>query len=270
MASLTGDASLCIDGEAVASLGDLALIQFTRRFALMAGSLLIATPSLAMSPDDPMARIGGYFLMTYADPNGVLRSADLISALGGVSGFFAQLRARELLKTPAWQARKGALVDVETKDGAHYVFGDAINVGLYGSSEDGLGLWNYIAPAAGDPQIESKIDLMEIAAHTAATVGDPAFGVARVPPAYHPSEPALAALKRDAPVLLAELQRLKVPADQYVTLFGGTAQKIVPFVAGERDFKVDAKLPPFEAVRLFMETAVPMSKIDPGSIGVRL
>jgi hypothetical protein len=246
------------------------LVHFTRRLALIAGSLLMTTPSLAMTPDEPMARIGGYFLMKYAGPDGVLRSADLISALGGVSGFFAQLRARDLLKTPAWQARKGALVDAGTQDGAHYVFGDAINVGLYGSSTDGLGLWNYIAPAAGDPKIESKIDLMEIAAHTAATVGDAAFGVPRVPAAYRPSEAPLAALKRDAPILLAEMQRLKVPAEQFVTVFGGAAQKLVPFAAGERDFKVDAKLPPFEAVRLFMEAAVPMSKIDPASIGVRL
>jgi hypothetical protein len=246
------------------------LIQLTRRLALMAGTLMMATPSLAMSPDEPMARIGGYFLMKYAGPNGALKSADLISALGGVAGFFVHLRAQDLVKTPAWQARKDALVDVKTRDGAHYAFGDAINVGLYGSPSDGLGLWNYVAPAAGDPEIASKIDLMEIAAHTAATVGDAAFGVPRVPAEYRPSEPPLAALKRDAPVLLAELQRLKVPTDQYVTLFGGAAQKLVPFTAGDRDFQVDAKLPPFEAVRLFMETAVPMSKIDPASIGIRL
>ena len=228
----------------------------------------MATPSLAMSPDEPMARIGGYFLMKYARPDGALKSADLISALGGAAGFFAQLRARALLKTPAWAARKDAFVDVATKDGGRYFFGDAINVGLYGSSTDGLGLWNYIAPAAGDPEIESRIDLMEIAAHTAATVGGPEFGVPRTPSAYRPSEPSLATLKRDAPVLLAELKRLNVPAEQFVTLFGGAAQKLVPFTAGERDFQVDAKLPPFEAVRLFMETAVPMSKVDPAALGV--
>jgi hypothetical protein len=248
--------------------GDLALIQFTRRFALMIAPLLMAAPSLAMTPEEPTARIGGYFLMKYAKPDSTLKSADLVSALGATAGFFAQLRARELLKTPAWQAHQGAWADVETRDGAHYFFGDAINVGLYGSSTDGPGLWNYIAPAAGDPDIERKIDLREIAAHTAATVGDATFGVPRTPPAYAPSEPPLTALKRDAPVLLAEMQRLKAPANQYVTLFGGAAQKLVPFVAGQRSFKVDTKLPPFEAVRLFMETAVPMSKIDPAAIGV--
>lgn len=230
-----------------------------------------------MSPDDPQARIGGYFLMEYGAATGTLASVNLMSAFGSVAGVFAQIHAREMLKSGAWKIEKDAMMDVLGKNGHNYCLGNAINVALFGARREGLtkecgvgpegaGLWNYIAAAANDPAIERKIDLDEITKHNAIVVGTSDYGVPRSVDGYLPSENMVAAAKRHYSALQSEMNRLNVRADQYVYVFGASAQRTVAFTSGKRDFNAAPKLPPIAAIQLFMEAAISTSKLDLSTI----
>ena len=254
---------------------------YTRRFLLGAAAVLLggSVASAAMSPDDPIARVGGYFLTQYGGPDGPLASTNLISAMGSVSGLFAQLKARALLQSGVWKQDDNSFTRATTADGQTFFFGDAPNVALYGAvsqrledhyghGPEGLGLWNYVAAAARDPKIGSEVDIGEIAQHTAESLGSSAFGVPRAPAGFQPSEPPLTALGRHARPLWDEFKRLEVSPDDYTRVFGLATQNMIPWTAGERGVAASPKMPAAIAVRLFMEAAIPMAKVDPHIVGV--
>jgi hypothetical protein len=227
-----------------------------------------------MTPDaitqQANADIGGYIMMKYGGVEGAtLQTANAVSALGALAGVFAQAQARAMLASGALPQTQSSLVEAVTKDGARYYFGDAINACVLEGSRERPSFWNLAAAAAQDPEIGAKIDLNEIAAHTAHELGGPGFGVPRIDARYGLSEAPIAAVRAHALVLLDRFKQINIDPANLMLAFGLVAQGLASFVAGEhKDVQVSVAMPRVEIVRLYMEAAVPMSKLDLRALGM--
>ncbi len=216
------------------------------------------------------AHLGGYLLMQYRDVGGMLQAANAVSALGAWAGIFAQIQAHALLLNGVIPQTETTLVEVITRDGDRFFYGDAINACLFeGGGDKFLSFWNLAAGAANDPDIGKKIDVLEIARYTSKMIGEPEFGRPRIGGSAGLSEMPIDAIRKHGPVLLGHFLELNLEPAELMTVFGTVAQHFSVFAAGEAA-DVQTKLPMKRAdiVRLYMESAIPMSKMDTGSIGM--
>lgn len=215
-----------------------------------------------------IAQVGGYLLTQYRDADGVLHAANAVSALGAWAGMFAQLQARALFAAGVIPQSNTAMLEVKTNDGQIYFFGDAINACLFEQNETFLSFWNLAASVANDPDVAAKVDVLEMAKRTAQTIGGPMFGLPKVDPAYGLSERPIDALRAHGPALQRFLVELKLESAKLMLVFGAVAQHFAVFAAGEApDMRVSAPMKRLDIVRLYMESAMPMSKMDPIAVG---
>jgi hypothetical protein len=216
------------------------------------------------------AHLGGYLLMQYRDVGGVLQAANAVSALGAWAGIFAQIQAHALLLSRVIPQTDTTLVEVITRDGERFFYGDAINACLFeGGGDKFLSFWNLAAGAANDPDIGKKIDVLEIARYTSKMIGEPEFGRPRIGAAAGLSELPIDAVRKHGPVLRDHFLELNLEPAELMTVFGSVAQQFAVFAAGEAaDVPVKTPMKRADIVRLYIESAVPMSKLDTGSVGM--
>lgn len=217
--------------------------------------------------ESAIAQVGGYLLMHYRDARGDLQAANAVSALGAWAGMFAQIQARVLSGKGVIEKSETALLEVKTNDGQTYYFGDAINACLFEQNDKFLSFWNLAASAANDPDIAKKIDVREIAKRTSQGVGGAMFGQPKIDPAYKLSERPIDALRRHGPGMQAFLVELGLDPAKLMLVFGAVAQHFAMFAAGEApDIRVAVPMKRVDIVRLYMEAAIPMSKLDPAVV----
>lgn len=216
-----------------------------------------------------VADIGGYLLMKYGGMGGTLYAANAVSALGALAGVFAQAQARAMLASGAMAQTEHSLVEVTTSDGGRYYFGEAINACLFEGSRERPSFWNIAAGAARDPDIGAKIDIGEIAKHTAETLGGPEFGVPRIDARYQLSQMPIDAVRAHAVMLLDRFKQIGIDPAKLMVAFGLVAQGFAAFAAGEMsDNPVNVAMARVDIVRLYMESAIPMSKLDLRALGM--
>jgi hypothetical protein len=216
--------------------------------------------------------VGGYILGTYRDKKtGVLRAADAVSALGALAGIFAQVQARAMLKSGAIPQTENTLAEVSTTAGERYYFGDAINACVMEGSRERPAFWNLAAGAANDQKIGNKIDVIEIARHTAKSVGTPAFGKPRVDKRYKLSEAPIDAVRAHGPWLLVRFLEHNLDPNNLMWVWGSVAQSFAAFAAGEiKDVQADVAMKRADIVRLYVEAAIPASKLDLRAVGMAI
>lgn len=179
----------------------------------------------------------------------------VLTALGALAGFACQMAVREVAKRH--KLPRPPLVEVKTKDGGVYYMGDMLNAPLAGSP---LSVWNLVAGAAtraGSP----PPDLRAIFAHAAGTLGTPQFGVPRVPSGNAPGDTPLAYLRIFWPQNLVLFERLCDDPMHWPVACGLAAQAMID--------QGNNVLDPGLAAAIVMESAIPMSKIDPGLLAAR-
>ncbi|HYD87921.1 MAG TPA: hypothetical protein VEA80_10630 [Vitreimonas sp.] len=219
--------------------------------------------------DSAVAQVGGYLLMQYRDERGVLHAANAVSALGAWAGIFAQIQARAMMIAGVIPTTDMTLLEVKTSDGQRYFFGDAINACLLEGNEKFLSFWNLAASAARDPDVAAKLDVLEIARRTSQGVGGAMFGLPRIDPAYQLSERPIDAVRKHGPTLKQFFLDLELDPSKLMLVFGAVAQHFAVFAAGEApDMRVGAPMTRLDIVRLYMEAAIPMSKLDTGTVGM--
>lgn len=174
----------------------------------------------------------------------------LLVALGALAGYSCQasLRARAVAK--------GATEDslftvVKTEDGKTFFFGDHINEPLI---ESRYSIWSLAAAGARDAGCTVLPDVTEIFKHVSQTVGAADFGKPRVRTNYAPHDSPLNYLKRLWPVLFPTIQGFCPDPEHWPILLGLAIQQAI-------DAWKQA-IEPSAAVRLVMEAAVPMSKVN--------
>jgi len=179
----------------------------------------------------------------------------LLTILGALAGFSCQMAAREKLQDTANLTEADSLMVVEGKDGKKYYFGDSINSSLAG---DKYSVWALTAGIATHLGANGLPDLKEMFTRVTGTVGTKEFGVPQLPENHRPRELPVNYLKGTWPHLLAVVDKFCDGAHERSILFGIAIQQIIQM--GKDSIAPDM------AAKVVMESAIPMSKIDPHAV----
>lgn len=174
----------------------------------------------------------------------------LLCALGSLAGYACQanIRAQALEQGLPETAN---LVVVETKSGAKYYFGDHLNAPL---AESQHSIWSLSAGAAQHCGASTLPDISEIFKYTTETVGDSKFGEPRIPENHRPGDQPINYVKVLWPALLPVLKQFCKKPAEWPILFGLAIQDTLDMSK--------SIISPETALKIVMECAIPMSKID--------
>lgn len=204
-------------------------------------------------------------LMAFMKNERGIHAESLMVAIGALAGH-AALHAT--FAVAAAEPAKASLVTVETSDGATYYAGDTLNAFLIPENPEIVSLWGLIAAAAlalGVPQAELP-DYVGIFRRAATTLGTPAFGQVDVPENHTPG----ATPRQFLDAFWPSIRRLlgwsnptlagghTLPTRYWPYVFGMVARQYIEMT---RDV-----LDPRLSLRLIMEAAIPMSKVDPKTV----
>lgn len=231
-------------------------------FGLIGGATAVAASAdetllrqIARQRDsDPLigARIGGreitQQLFTRMNGERGVHIESMLCALGSLAGHACQaaIRARNVAQGLPETTN---LVAVDTRDGKRYFFGDTLNQSL---AEAQYSVWSLAAEQAQKAGVGQLPDVGEIFRHAAATVGSDAFGRLRVPPEHLPRDLPINYVRQLWPLMLPRIRKFCPEPEHWPVLLGFSIQEVI-----EQGKQV---LNPFLAVRLVMESAIPISK----------
>ena len=174
----------------------------------------------------------------------------LLCALGALAGYSCQanLRAQALAKG---MPETSAFQTVGTKDGKQYFFGDPLNNALAGSQYSVCGLAGGAAQHAGAKELP---DINEIFEHTSSVLGGNQFGIPRVPEKHRASDFPVNYLQAIWPKLFPTVKLFCPNPADWPILYGLAIQEAIDIGKSVID--------PALALKIVMESAIPMSKVD--------
>jgi hypothetical protein len=178
----------------------------------------------------------------------------MLNAVGACAGFAAQVAVWRELVLPTKRNPGDFFVYAITKSRETFFFGEAINLFLSSMMPDRVSFLSLAA--TGVSNVSELLDIGELATHVSRTLGTEAFGRPRVPPAVKVPELPRGALTRTWSKA-AHILRDNRPAE-WPALLGAAAYNIVR--ANRKQLE-----PPL-ALRVLLEAAVPMSKVNPASV----
>lgn len=197
------------------------------------------------------AEIFNRVAMSLKDARGV-HVESLLCLLGALAGYACQYSVRKEMVEQRNTPENAVFVVVGTRSGESYFFGDALNTPLAESKYSVVSLMlGVLKSLGGNPE---DIDVNEIFSHTAQVVGSPQFGVIRTPEGHAPGDLPLNYLKFVWPALLPMAEKHCRKPEQLPILYAMAAQRAVAFAKGV--------LEPSLAVRIVLESAIPMSKVN--------
>lgn len=206
---------------------------------------------------DPLvgAKIGGkevvqWLIAMFKTEKGV-HIESLLSALGSLAGYACQSSVREEFLQTKKLPESQVFITARGADGKNYYFGDLLNKPL---AESQYSVWALAAGTAQHLGSRDLVDLNNIFEHVAQTVGDPSFGVPRIPENHSPSEAPANYVKHIWPKTLPLLEKYCVQPAEWPILFGIAIQEVQTMGKNVID--------PSLALSIVMESAVPMSKVD--------
>lgn len=175
----------------------------------------------------------------------------LLSALGALAGYACQISVREAYVVQLGRPEKEVFIVVHSKQNdCTYYFGDLLNRPL---AESRYSVWSLSSGAAQKLGLPQLIDLHDIFKHVTDTLGSARFGVPRIASEHSAKEIPLNYVRFLWPQLFPLAQSFcKNPTDWPIA-FGVAIQEIL---YASKDL-----IAPELALRIVMESAVPMSKI---------
>lgn len=178
-----------------------------------------------------------------------VHAESLLTALGALAGFSCQMGVRA--------GGGGAQLTVATtKDGRRFFFGDALNAPLAESPYSVWALCAGMAQHLGAP----LPDLDEIFQHVSRTIGSEDFGVPRFPGEGRAADLPINYVRAIWPNVLPLLSELCAGPAEWHIATGLAAQEAIGATKGV--------INPSWAVKIVMECAIPMSKLDPSEVGM--
>jgi hypothetical protein len=204
------------------------------------------------------ARIGGkeVFHRLYAsmkNPQGV-HAESMLCVLGALAGYACQAEVRAIARAKNL-ADEAVFHIVATANGRRYYFGDLLNQPLLNAQPS---LWGMAAAAATRAGATALPDPHALFRHVAASVGDAAFGVPRLPARHRAGNTPLAYLRQLWPLLFPIVRAVCPAPALWPVVFGMAIEEAIAASA--------ATLDPALAFTIAMESAVPMSKVDLGLV----
>ncbi len=174
-----------------------------------------------------------------------------LGVLGSLAGFSCQMVIREEQIKIGRKTEESVFIIATPTDGKRYFFGDALNGPLV---ENQHSVWSLTAGAAQRLGLREVPDVGEIFRHTAATVGTEAFGIPRLPEGHSLTDPPINYVIHLWPFFLPMIKEYCDYPCEWPILFGIAIQETIVSTKGVLDPKL--------AMKLVMECAIPMSKVD--------
>lgn len=204
---------------------------------------------------DIPTRIADWLTRELKDQRGV-HCETMLTAVGALAGYAAQQALWEGMVRPGKMAIAQAFKVVETHSGRTYFFGEALDTILASMEPRRPSIWKIVAGGTVATGGEHQLDIDDLFRHCAATAGTAQFGLPRLPHNHLPSIMPWEALERFWPgarLLLALAEPLSWPLHM-----ANAAQKLMLAMKGS--------IAPDLAVKIVMEAAVPMSRVDPTTV----
>ena len=194
-----------------------------------------------------------------------LQQESVLCALGALAGYAAQQAIREALVKTGKLTLDQAFAVIETRSGEVFFFGELLNAVIVakdgGRNNGGNGaghasIWKIVSEGGFEAGAINLADVTDVIKHCAATVGRDEFGIPRVPDVHMPNILPRDAVSRFWPAARRKLAD-KEPMSWPLQLALAARSLII---------SLKHTLRPDIAVQIVMESAVPMSKIDPVSL----
>jgi hypothetical protein len=174
----------------------------------------------------------------------------VLCALGALAGYSCQASVRAQAVARGLP-EAGLLTAVQTEDGKTYYFGDNLNKPL---AESKYSVWSVAGGGAQQAGCNGLPDLSEIFKHAASSVGTDAFGKPRVPEKNTPHDLPINYVRTLWLALKPLIVKFCPNPEHWPILLGLSIQEVI--VMGK------SALDPCLAIRLVMEAAIPMSKVN--------
>jgi hypothetical protein len=206
---------------------------------------------------EPVNLLGRMYADEYAARSGAPdQIPSMLNAVGACAGFAAQIAVWRELISPALRDPGDFLILATTKSGSNYLFGDSLNLFLFATMADRL---SFLSLAAGSLRNASELpDLGELARHVATSIGSDQFGHPRLPSGIHVPELPHAALTKTWKKAARILQNCRdFRAGEWPALLGAVAKNLID---------ANPEVFPASAVKILLEAAVPISKLDPAMV----
>jgi hypothetical protein len=201
--------------------------------------------------------------------NGRLQVETLYCTVGALTGFAAQHAVRQECIASGKTEEAEVFAIAEAPNGERYYFGDRLNAVLIPETLESVAAWSVLAGEAlrlGAPE-EKLPDCLEIFERTAKSIGSPDFGVPLVPPGHEPFLMPRRAVEIFWPSVLNVFTREPVVPVPGFKLVGSRHWPLLLAKVGASYMSATKQsLAPATAVQVFMEAAIPMSKIDQSAI----
>jgi hypothetical protein len=178
-----------------------------------------------------------------------------LTALGAIAGFACQMGLRAEAEA---KGEKPALVIVKGADGRVFYFGDPLNARV---AESRYSVWSLCAGMAQHLGGEI-LDVNEIFAHVVRTVGSSDFGKPRFPGAGSAGDLPANYVRMIWPMARRILGDLRIDPSEWHIGAGLAGQQAIEMTKDTID--------PGEALKIVMESAIPMSKLDPREVGIAI
>jgi hypothetical protein len=192
----------------------------------------------------------------------------LMTVVGALAGFAAQQAVWDQLRKAGRPFAKDAFGVAATASGEKFYFGDLLNGYLIPEGARDWTIWGFVAAAAveaGLPEAELP-DYADMFAHVTRTIGTKDFGVPRVPDDHRPHILPKAALEMFWPRAKFILERADGPGPDPKGVAVEHWPAVIGLVARQCVLMSKDVLDPALSLRLVMESAIPMSKVDPETV----
>lgn len=213
-----------------------------------------------MAPNDPLigAKVGGKELarrmVEVMGVDGRVHVESLMCAVGALAGYGCQMAARSA-NVAAGNNELANFAIATTKNGERLFFGDPINKFL---AENEMSVWSVAAGGAKALGCTQFPDLGLIFKHVATSAGTDAFGVPRLPVGHPVHALPLDYLRKLWPAFSGMVDRFAPRPEHRPLLFGLAIQNLLS--------QTKEILEPGVSLQIVMESAIPMSKIDLGTV----
>jgi hypothetical protein len=201
--------------------------------------------------------------------NGRLQVETLLCAIGALTGFAAQYAVRQEHIASGEAEEAEVFVIAQAPNGERFYFGDRLNAVLVPESLETTAVLSILGGEAlklGAAK-EDFPDCHEIFARTAKSIGTPGFGVPELPPGHKSFLMPRRAVEIFWPSVRTVFTREPVvPVAGFKLVEPRHWPLVLAAVAASYMAATKESLPPVVALKIFMEAAIPMSKIDQAAV----
>jgi hypothetical protein len=201
--------------------------------------------------------------------DGRLQVETLFCTVGALTGFAAQHAVRQEHVAFGKAKENEVFVVAEAPNGERYYFGDRLNAILVPEIVESTTVWLVLAGEAlrlGAAR-EELPDCVAIFERTAKSIGKSGFGVPELPPGHKPFLMPRRAVEIFWPTIVNVFTREPiVPVPGFKLVEPRHWSLALAVVGASNMLAMKGSLAPALAVTIFMEAAIPMSKIDQSAV----